>query len=93
MDAPLLLALARARLNAGQGSIQGAWASPRGAADKRVALTLVRVDPLVVPKQSLTGAGTERVDTRVLRVVYAFDPAAMPAYPGQQMDVFIALRR
>lgn len=70
-----------------------AWASPRGAADKRVALTLVRVDPLVVPKQSLTGAGTERVDTRVLRVVYAFDPAAMPAYPGQQMDVFIALRR
>ena len=32
MDAPLLLALARARLNAGQGSIQGAWASPRALA-------------------------------------------------------------
>jgi len=32
MDAPLLLALARARLHAGQGSIQGAWASPRALA-------------------------------------------------------------
>ena len=69
-----------------------AWASPRGDAAKRVKLTLVRVDPLVVPKKSLTGAGTERVDTRVLRVVYAFDPREMPAYPGQQMDVFVSLK-
>jgi RND family efflux transporter MFP subunit len=69
-----------------------AWASPRGGADRRVALTLVRIDPLVVPKQSLTGSGTERVDTRVLRVVYAFDPKTLPAFPGQQMDVFIALK-
>jgi len=68
-----------------------AWASPRGDAQKRVKLTLVRVDPLVVPKKSLTGGGTERVDTRVLRVVYAFDPHDLPAYPGQQMDVFVAL--
>ncbi len=68
-----------------------AWASPRGAADKRVKLTLAWVEPLVVPKTSLTGAGTERVDTRVLRVVYAFDPTQLAAYPGQQMDVFIAL--
>jgi HlyD family secretion protein len=69
-----------------------AWASPRGAGERRVKLTLVRVDPLVVPKKSLTGAGTERVDTRVLRVVYSFDPAQMAAYPGQQMDVFVALQ-
>ena len=32
MDAPLLLALARARLRAGEGSVQGAWASPRALA-------------------------------------------------------------
>jgi RND family efflux transporter MFP subunit len=68
-----------------------AWASPRGAADRRVALTLVRVEPYVVPKRSLTGSGTERVDTRVLRVIYAFDPKALPAFPGQQMDLFIGL--
>ncbi len=67
-----------------------AWGSPRGAADRRVKLRLVRVEPYVVPKTLLTGAGTERVDTRVLRVVYAFDPAEMPSFPGQQMDIFIA---
>jgi len=32
MDAPLLFALARARLRAGEGSVQGAWASPRALA-------------------------------------------------------------
>ena len=32
MDAPLLLALARARLRAGEASIQGAWAGPRALA-------------------------------------------------------------
>lgn len=66
-----------------------AWASPRGAAERRVKLSLVRVEPYVVPKTSLTRAGTERVDTRVLRVVYAFDPKLMPSFPGQQMDVFV----
>lgn len=46
-------------------------------------------EPYVVPKTSLTGASTERTDTRVLQVVYSFDPAALPVYVGQQMDVFI----
>jgi len=32
VDAPILLALARARLRAGEGSIQGAWAGPRALA-------------------------------------------------------------
>jgi hypothetical protein len=32
MDAPLLLAVARARLRAGDGGIQGVWASPRALA-------------------------------------------------------------
>jgi len=38
---------------------------------------------------SLTGQGTERTDTRVLQVIYSFDPAALPVYVGQQVDVFI----
>lgn len=66
-----------------------AWASPRGDATRRVRLWLVRVDPYVVPKTSLTGSGTERVDTRVLHAVYAFSPADLATYPGQLMDVFI----
>jgi HlyD family secretion protein len=48
-----------------------------------------RVEPYVVPKKSLTGESTERVDTRVLQALYKFPRAALPVYVGQQMDVFI----
>lgn len=66
-----------------------ALASLRGQADRRAALAFVRVEPLVVPKRALTGVGSERVDTRVLRVVYELPPGSLDAYPGQQVDVFI----
>ncbi|MFN6196291.1 MAG: secretion protein HlyD, partial [Planctomycetota bacterium] len=66
-----------------------AVASLRGAPARRVDLRLVHIEPFVVPKKSLTGSSFERVDTRVLQVVYAFDPKALPAYVGQQLDVFI----
>jgi HlyD family secretion protein len=49
----------------------------------------VRFEPYVVPKRSLTGDTTERVDTRVLQVLYQFHPGDLPVYVGQQMDVFI----
>jgi hypothetical protein len=49
----------------------------------------VRFEPYVVPKRSLTGDSTERVDTRVLQIIYALDPAALPVFVGQLMDVFI----
>ncbi|MGR8979692.1 MAG: efflux RND transporter periplasmic adaptor subunit [Gammaproteobacteria bacterium] len=52
-------------------------------------LQLAWVEPYIVPKKSLTGDSTERVDTRVLQALYSFDRDAMPAYAGQQMDVFI----
>lgn len=52
-------------------------------------LTLVWVEPYVIPKRSLTGDSTERVDTRVLQALYSFDRQRLPAYVGQQMDVFI----
>ena len=52
-------------------------------------LEFVRVDPYVIPKRSLTGDPVERVDTRVLQVLYAFDPGTLPIYVGQQMDVYI----
>jgi len=66
-----------------------AVASMRGNRDMKTALSFVRVEPYVTPKQSLTGASTERVDTRVLQVLYSFRQSALPAYVGQQMDVFI----
>ena len=66
-----------------------ASASPRGAADTRVALDFVRIEPLVAPKRQLTGDVAERVDTRVLQVIYRVQPGAAPLYVGQQVDVFI----
>jgi HlyD family secretion protein len=66
-----------------------AVASLRGAPDKRYPLTFVRVEPYVIPKKSLTGDNTERVDTRVLHVVYSLRPEGKPIYVGQQLDVFL----
>jgi len=61
----------------------------RGNRDYSTELTPVRVEPYVVPKRSLTGDSTERVDTRVLQVLYSFTPAQLTAYVGQQVDIFI----
>lgn len=52
-------------------------------------LQFVRIEPYVLPKMSLTGSPTERTDTRVLQVIYSFDPATLPVYIGQQVDVVI----
>jgi multidrug efflux pump subunit AcrA (membrane-fusion protein) len=64
----------------------------RGNRELGTDLEFVRVDPFVIPKRSLTGESTERVDTRVLQVLFAFDPAHLPVYVGQQLDVFIEVR-
>jgi multidrug resistance efflux pump len=62
---------------------------PRGETDHEISLRFVRVEPFVVPKKALTGENTERVDTRVLQVLYAVDGDEHPVYVGQQLDVFI----
>lgn len=61
----------------------------RGNKDIHVPLKFVRFEPYVIPKVSLTGESTERVDTRVLQVVYSFDRGNLPIFVGQQMDIFI----
>jgi multidrug resistance efflux pump len=61
----------------------------RGHPEKEFPLRFVRVEPYVIPKRSLTGENTERVDTRVLQVVYEIDPLGEHLYVGQQLDVFI----
>lgn len=45
----------------------------KGATDKPLPLRFVRIEPYVIPKRALTGEPTERVDTRVLQIVYALD--------------------
>lgn len=61
----------------------------RGNAKLKTSLAYVRTDPEVVPQTLLTGDATQRVDTRVLQVIYRFDHSSLPTYVGQLMDVFI----
>jgi HlyD family secretion protein len=61
----------------------------RGAAQTPLALSFVRVEPFTQPKRSLTGAGDERIDTRVLQVIYAIKSAPRTVYVGQQIEVFL----
>jgi multidrug resistance efflux pump len=66
-----------------------AHAYVRGNRDLSTDVSFVRIEPYVIPKRSLTGDSVERVDTRVLQVLYSFPKGALPVYVGQQMDVFI----
>lgn len=71
---------------------QAATISPRGAAERRVNARFVRAEPLVVPKQSLTNTAAERVDVRVLQVLYELPPTDGLFRVGQQVDAFIPAR-
>jgi HlyD family secretion protein len=65
-------------------------AQVRGNPQLRSKLSFVRFEPYVIPKRSLTGDATERVDTRVLQIIYKVEAAAdVRLFSGQQMDVFI----
>jgi len=66
-----------------------AVASPRGNGSIRIPLEFVRFEPYVIPKKSLTGDSTERVDTRVLQIIYRVKEQSAPLYVGQQVDVYI----
>ena len=61
----------------------------RGDAEHPLALQFVRVEPYAEPKRSLTGAGNERIDTRVLQIIYAIEAPPGSVYVGQQIDVFL----
>ncbi len=66
-----------------------AVATLKGRPNVRFPLNYVKVEPFVIPKKSLTGDNSERVDTRVLQVIYALTEMPTKVYVGQQMDVFI----
>ena len=69
---------------------QTATAYLKGDTTRPIELGFVRIEPYVVPKVSLTGSSTERVDTRVLQVIYSFQrPEDRPVYVGQQVDLFV----
>lgn len=69
---------------------QPAVAFPKNNTDLEILLKFERLEPYVLPKKSLTGSSDERVDTRVLQIIYSFDyPKNFNIFVGQQVDVFI----
>ena len=63
----------------------------RGNNNRAFPLQFVRVQPYVVPKRSLSGGNVERVDTRVMQLIYAMEEGSEEIYIGQQMDVFLQM--
>jgi len=66
-----------------------AFAYVRGNSSIKIPLEFVRIEPLIVPKNSLTGDNRERVDTRVLQIIYRFQKNNFPVYVGQMLDIYI----
>jgi multidrug efflux pump subunit AcrA (membrane-fusion protein) len=64
----------------------------RGGGGKEFALRFVRVEPFVIPKKSLTGESGERVDTRVLQVLYEIQGNDGGLFVGQQVDAFLSAK-
>jgi HlyD family secretion protein len=58
--------------------------------DISLPLEFVRIQPYVSPKIQLSDQRTERVDVRVLPIIFKFKkPKDMDIYPGQLVDVYI----
>lgn len=67
-----------------------AQARVRGQKAVMVPLAMIRIEPLAQAKTQLSGATTERVDTRVLEVMFRVESLGEATlYPGQLVDVFI----
>ena len=64
---------------------------------REVPMKYVRIEPAVITKTSLTGANSDRVDTRVMQVIYSIDPETpliveRKILVGQLLDVFINVK-
>ncbi|MBI3237012.1 MAG: efflux RND transporter periplasmic adaptor subunit [Chlamydiales bacterium] len=66
-----------------------ATAFVRGNSRIHFPLDYKRIEPFMVPKNSLTGDTREKTDTRVLQILYEFDKKDLPIYVGQLVDIFI----
>lgn len=56
----------------------------------KVPLSYVRMQPYVTPKIELSNQRTEKVDVRVLPLIFRIDHSeSLSLYPGQMVDVYI----
>lgn len=70
-----------------------ALVNPRGRTTLRIRAEFVRAEPLIVPKRSLTNSANERVDVRVLQLIYRLPDTAGRFFAGQQVDAFVPARK
>lgn len=63
----------------------------RDGAREFLPLTFSHIVPMVTPRKQFTGIATERVDVRVLHVVFSFDSLPWNCYSGEQLGVFLDL--
>lgn len=62
----------------------------RGISNKSIPLEFERLQPYTIPKIELSNARTEKVDVRVLPIVFRFKkPMGINIYPGQLVDIYI----
>jgi len=73
------------RISAGSS----AQAMLRGDSREKIPLEFVRIEPLLTPKKALSGFAQERVDTRVMQIIYRVKSAPPNLFVGQQVDLFI----
>ena len=65
----------------------------RGGSPAGIPLQFVRIDPYVTPKIELSNQRLEKVDVRVLPIIFRFTPPpGAPLYPGELVDVYIGGR-
>ncbi|MEJ5301549.1 MAG: biotin/lipoyl-binding protein [Thermodesulforhabdaceae bacterium] len=62
--------------------------------DIKIPLEYVRIEPYIMPKIQLSNGRRERVDVRVLPVIFKFDkPKDFNVFPGQLVDVYIGEKK
>lgn len=65
----------------------------RGPSDALLPLTMLRIEPLAIPKKQITGLASELIDTRIIEAVLSIDDLkGLSIYPGQLVDVYIETR-
>jgi multidrug resistance efflux pump len=69
-----------------------AVATIRGGSRMQVPLRFVRIVPDVQPKKTLTGENAERIDTRVMQVIYAIENPPSFLQSGMLVDVAVAAK-
>jgi len=61
----------------------------KGNNSLKAPIKYIKTEPYITPKQNLSGNNDERVDVRVLQMIYELDPPIFPVYVGQQVSIFL----